>query len=50
MATPGRPIDASTRKRIVKMRSDGVSIRRVANAMRVSPVTVQKILKLPIAK
>lgn len=50
MATPGRPISQADRSQIAKLRSNGLSIRQIAAARGISPTTVQKNLKTPIAK
>lgn len=50
MATSGRDIDEQTRRQIQKLRDAGLSVREVAKAERVSPTTVQKILKITLAK
>jgi len=42
MATPGKPLDESAKKRIERMSEVGVSRRQVAKAEQVSPTTVQK--------
>lgn len=45
MATPGRPLSDQERKRIIKLREFGKSIREVATAEMVSTRTVQKVLR-----
>jgi len=50
MATSGRDIDERDKRRIQQLRDAGLSVRKVASEARVSPTTVQKILKRDIAK
>ena len=51
MATCGRDLTEAERERVRRLRDQaGLSIRQIAREERVSPTTVQKILKEPIAK
>jgi IS30 family transposase len=50
MATSGKELTQLERDRIARLRAAGLSVRDVAKAERVSPTTVQKILRTPIAK
>lgn len=45
MATSGKPLSEQDQQRIVKLRASGLSIRRLAEAERISTRTVQKYLK-----
>jgi transposase len=45
MATPGRPLPEDERRRIIRLRAMGLSIRRVAHEQMVSTRTVQKVLR-----
>ena len=50
MATSGKPLTQQEQDRLRKLRDAGLSVREVAKAERVSPTTVQKILRTSIAK
>lgn len=50
MATSGRKLDSATVEQIRRLRERGVSVRETAKAVRVSPVTVQKISRIGLAK
>lgn len=50
MATPGKRLDDQTRRMILRMREQGVSVRTVARAAMVSQTTVAKIAKKDLAK
>ena len=45
MATSGRETDEQTKRQIKKLRDAGLSVREIAREQRVSPPTVQKILR-----
>lgn len=45
MATPGRPLPDHERNRIIKLRENGLSIRKLAAEQSVSTRTVQKVLR-----
>lgn len=50
MATPGRETDEQTRQRIQRLREAGLSVRQVARETDTSTRTVQKYLKISLAK
>jgi len=50
MATSGKRLDIGEENRVRRLRAAGMTIRAIASAERVSPTTVRKILKNPIAK
>ncbi|MGE5192221.1 MAG: helix-turn-helix domain-containing protein [Deltaproteobacteria bacterium] len=45
MATSGKPLDPQTRKQIVRLRQNGISIRQIATTTRATPKTVQSVLR-----
>lgn len=50
MATSGKPLTTQDAERLRRLREAGMSIRQIAREERLSPTTVQKNLKNPIAK
>ena len=45
MATSGKPLSEQEQERLRRLRAAGLSVREVAKLERVSPMTVQKILR-----